>query len=437
MSTQENLIQFVEKYFEYDPQTATNALETMPEDRAVDILANMPAGVSSKIFNNLQIKYASKLLQTISPEAMKKIVSNLDPQKGAMLFMDIEEELRLKLLDTLDNDTKLKIQEYLTYPKGSVGSIMSTDFIAFHYEVMIKDVIEKIRERARSKESPSSYVYVIDSEDHLAGILNMRDLVVGDWNAKIETIMIKNVFALDAFTQREDAANELSKRKYFAAPVVDNQRHLLGIVKADQLLNQAQEEATEDILKMFGAGGDERAFSTLTFSLRKRLPWLHINLATAFLAASVVALFEGIIAKITVLAIFLPIVAGQGGNSGSQSLAVVMRGLIMREISPKDTMRMLIKEGKIGLSNGIIVGLVTSLIAWIWKGNAYLGLVIGLAMIVNLLAAGLSGALIPLMLKKLGQDPAQASNIILTTVTDVVGFFAFLGFAVIFQNYLI
>lgn len=437
MSTQENLIRFVEKYFEYDPLAATNALETMPEDSAVDILANMSANVSSKIFNNLQIEYASKLLHSISPEAMKKIVANLDPQKGAMLFMDIEKELRLKLLDTLDKDTKFKIQEYLTYPKGSVGSIMSTNFIAFHYEVKIKDVIEKIRERARTKEPPASYVYVIDSEDHLSGILNMRDLVVGDGNATIETIMIKNVFALDAFAQREDAANELSKRKYFAAPVVDNQRHMLGIVKADQLLNQAQEEATEDILKMFGAGGDERAFSTLSFSLKKRLPWLHINLATAFLAASVVALFEGIIAKITVLAIFLPIVAGQGGNSGSQSLAVVMRGLIMREISSRDTMRMLIKEGKIGLSNGVIVGLITSLIAWIWKGNPFLGLVIGLAMIVNLVAAGLSGALIPLILKKLGQDPAQASNIILTTVTDVVGFFAFLGFAVIFQNYLV
>jgi magnesium transporter len=207
-------------------------------------------------------------------------------------------------------------------------------------------------------------------------------------------------------------------------------------VKADQLINQAQQEASEDIMKMFGVGSEERAFSTLTFSLRKRLPWLHINLVTAFMAASVVAVFEDIIAKITVLAVFLPIVAGQGGNAGSQSLAVVMRGLVMREISPRESKKMLLKEGKIGFVNGVVIGLVTALVAWLWKGNPYLGLVIGLAMIVNLVAAGLSGAFIPLTLKAIGQDPAQSSSIILTTVTDIVGFFAFLGFAVIFQNLL-
>ncbi len=149
------------------------------------------------------------------------------------------------------------------------------------------------------------------------------------------------------------------------------------------------------------------------------------------------ALFEGIIAKITVLAIFLPVVAGQGGNAGSQSLAVVMRGLVMREISPNEVWRLVLKEVKIGLLNGLIIGVVTAIIAWLWKGNSILGVVIGLAMIVNLLAAGLSGALIPITMKAIGRDPAQSSSIILTTVTDVVGFFAFLGFAVLFQSFLI
>jgi magnesium transporter len=354
-----------------------------------------------------------------------------------MIFLDIEEDLRLKLLDHLSEKNKKQIQELLTYPKGSIGNIMSTDFLAFRNNIIISDAMNKIRERSRAKAPPASYVYVVDAENHLVGILNMRDLIVGDENAELETIMIKNVFSLDAFTQREDAANELHSRKYFAAPVVDNEKHLLGIVKADQLLKQAQQEASEDILKMFGVGSEERAFSPLLFSLRKRLPWLHINLVTAFMAASVVAVFEGIIAKITVLAVFLPIVAGQGGNAGSQSLAVVMRGLVMREISPRESKIMLLKEGKIGLVNGIVIGLITALVAWLWKGNPYLGLVIGLAMIVNLVAAGLSGAFIPLTLKALGQDPAQSSSIILTTVTDVIGFFAFLGFAVIFQNLLI
>lgn len=185
------------------------------------------------------------------------------------------------------------------------------------------------------------------------------------------------------------------------------------------------------------AGGDERAFSPIGFSLRKRLPWLHVNLATAFLAAAVVALFEDVIARITVLAVFLPVVAGQGGNAGAQSLAVVMRGLVMREIPEQKVRRLLTKEVLIGTANGLIIGVVTAAIAWGWHGNPYLGVVIGLAMIVNLVAAGLSGAAIPITMKAIGLDPAQSSSIILTTVTDVVGFFAFLGFAAVFQGYLI
>jgi magnesium transporter len=236
---------------------------------------------------------------------------------------------------------------------------------------------------------------------------------------------------------RQEVANELSRRKYFAVPVVDSDNHMLGIIKAERLIQGVQEDVTKDIQRMFGAGSDERVFSTLFFSLRKRLPWLYVNLATAFLAAAVVAMFEGIIAKLTVLAVFLPVVAGQGGNAGAQSLAVVMRGIVMREI-PKDKISgLILKEGKLGAINGALVGVVTALVAWLWNGNPYLGVVIGLGMLFNLIFAGLSGASIPLLMKRIGLDPAQSSSIILTTGTDVMGFVAFLGFAVLFQSFLV
>lgn len=211
----------------------------------------------------------------------------------------------------------------------------------------------------------------------------------------------------------------------------------MGIVKAEKLIQGIQEEATEDLQKMFGAGGDERAFSPVSFSLKKRLPWLHINLVTAFAAGAVVSMFEGIIAKITVLAVYLPIVAGQGGNAGAQSLAVVMRAIVMREIRPGESWKLVLKEGFVGIVNGLVIGTVTALVAWLWQGNMMLGVVVALAMMVNLLAAGISGAAIPLVMKSLGFDPAQSSNIVLTTVTDIVGFLSFLGFAVLFQRYLI
>ncbi len=218
---------------------------------------------------------------------------------------------------------------------------------------------------------------------------------------------------------------------------MDSENRILGIIKAERMIQGAKEDATKDIQRMFGAGGDERVFSTIFFSLKKRLPWLHINLAAAFLAAAVVALFEGIIAKLTILAVFLPVVAGQGGNAGAQSLAVVMRGIVMRKIPKDKILQLVLKEGKIRAINGIVIGSVTALVAWLWYGNPCLGLVIGLGMLVNLIFAGLAGASIPLIMKKIGIDPAQSSSIILTTVTNVLGFLAFLVFAVMFQNVLI
>lgn len=437
MDTYAPLLPYVRKFFEYDPLTATHALEAMHEGEAVKILATLPPALSARIFKNLQVNQAAALLKNVPTETFKEIAEHLDPQQGASIFMHIPDEVRKRLIQHLPDKAKDEIQELLTYPRGSVGSLMTTKFVAFHSDVKTKDVIDNIRLRARMKAPPASYVYVIDTENKLVGVLNMRDLMIADGEETLESIMIKDVFSINAFTDGEEAANQLSKRKYFAAPVVDNENHLLGIVKAEQLIEDIAADASADMVKMFGASSSERAFSSISFALRKRLPWLHINLATAFLAASVVSLFEGIIAKITVLAVFLPIVAGQGGNAGSQSLAVVMRGLVLREISPNEVWRLVFKEVKLGLINGLVIGLVTAVIAWMWKGSPFLGVVIGLAMIVNLAAAGFSGAIIPMTMKAMRLDPAQSSSIILTTVTDVIGFFAFLGFAVIFQGFLV
>jgi magnesium transporter len=430
------LLPYVQKFFEYDPLTATRALETMDEDEAIEILKNLPPSVSIKIFSNLQVNYAAALLKEIPTNTFKEIVENLSPEQGAAMIVNIPEDIRKRLLECLSNKTRNMIQELLIFPVDSAGSIMTTDFIAFHTDIKVKDAIQRIRSLTFQKQT-SSYVYVIDNQNRLVGVLNMRDLLLASPEARLESVMIKDVFTINAFTDREEVADQLSSRRYFGAPVVDNDNKLLGIVKSDQLLSHVQQEATEDIQKMFGAGGNERAYSSVWFSLKKRLPWLHINLATAFLAGSVVSLFQGTIAKMAVLAVFLPVIAGQGGNAGLQSLAVVMRGLVMREISPNNVPMLLIKEAKIGIFNGLIIGFVTSLISWLWKGNPYLGLVIGLAMIVTLIVAGLAGAIIPITMKTFGLDPAQSSSIILTTVTDVVGFFVFLSFAVIFQSYLI
>ena len=426
----------VQKYFESDPIAAAHSLETMDEDDAIEVLKTIPAHLATDAIRYLNDAFAARLLAKLPHSLLKKIANNLESQQAANIFLQFSAEIRQVFLEQLEEPKKKLIQELLTYPEDSAGRIMTTDLIAFHGDIKVKDAIQKIRQLAQKGYS-DSYVYVVDKDHRLSGVMNMRDMILASEQSPLESVMRRDIFTINCFTDREKIANELLAKRYFAVPVVDNENRLLGVVKAERLIGHIQEEASEDIQMMFGAGGDEKAFSSIPFSLRTRLPWLNVNLLTAFMAASVVAFFEDIIAKITVLAIYLPVVAGQGGNAGIQSLAVVMRGLVMREIPSNKVKQLILKEMWIGFINGVTIGLVTAVIAWLWQGNPFLGLVVGLAMLVNLTVAGLAGAAIPIAMRAIRLDPAQCSGIILTTITDVMGFFAFLGFAVLFQNYLI
>jgi magnesium transporter len=395
----------------------------------------LPTSLAVRIVKNLQISYAATLLENAEDKLLQEILPQLESQFLISVLMHLPQESRERFRRYLSGKIEGQIRELLEYPEDSVGRIMTPDFLSFNKNMRAQEAINKIRSLAQ-KRFPMSYTYVVDDENRLIGVLNMHDLMVASIQQTLESIMRKDVFTLHCFIDIQEAAEELAKRKYFAAPIVDSDNHILGVVKAERLIKGVQDNVSKDIQMMFGVGGDEKVFSSIWFSLQKRLPWLHVNLATAFMAAAVVAMFEGIIAKITVLAVFLPVVAGQGGNAGAQSLAVVMRGIVMREIPKGKIMSLVFKEGKLGAINGAIIGVVTAIVAWLWKGSPYLGLVIGLGMLFNLICAGLSGAAIPLVMKRIGIDPAQSSSIILTTVTDIMGFLAFLGFAVIFQNYL-
>jgi magnesium transporter len=219
-------------------------------------------------------------------------------------------------------------------------------------------------------------------------------------------------------------------------PVIDFDGRLVGVIRQAKLASAVQQEASLDIQMMVGASRDERALSSATFAVAKRLPWLQINLLTAFLAASVVGLFESTIAKYTALAVLLPVVAGQSGNAGAQALAVTMRGLVLREISLRHWPKVVLKEVSVGLMNGLAVAATTALGVYVWSTSLGLVMVIVAAMVISMVAAGFAGALVPIMLQRFGQDPAQSSSIILTTVTDVVGFFSFLGIATLFSSLL-
>ena len=418
---------------EADPIRAAHQLETLSEGEAIDALRALPVPLVAALLPHLQANYAAAMLGEADDEMVATVANQLDPKRATTILMHLSPELRARLLPHLSESLRRDVQEQLTYPVDSVGRIMSTRFLALHDTMKAGEAVRKIRTIAQGG-MPASYVYVIDDNDMLLGVLNLHSLMLAPEQALLSTIMNREIFTLHAFTDREDAAAQLSKRRYFAAPVVDSEGRLLGIIKSDHMLADVQKEATEDLLLMVGAGGDERAFSPMRFSLRKRLPWLHFNLLTAFMAAAVVAAFEGLISELTMLAVFLPVIAGQGGNTGAQSLAIVMRGIVMREVPKHKRRRLIAKETLLGLVSGVIFGLITGLLAWLWYGNAMLGAVVTMGMVINLVFAGFAGASIPLVMKALRFDPAQCSTIILTTVTDVVGFFAFLALALAFKG---
>ncbi|MGE0368089.1 MAG: magnesium transporter [Candidatus Dadabacteria bacterium] len=423
---------YIKKFSDYDPVLSAHIIETMDVDESLGVFDNLPTDVSRTIFENLQNEYAAELLGKIDQDKAGEILREMEPLKISLILGVCPMALKDTISHSLTEKQRSELREILEYPKDSVGYMMSTNFLALNQDLRLSDAVSKIRLLALKDNTPLSYVYVVDSGFRLTGVLTMRDLLIQDPEKHLRQIMIKDVFYLNAFMEFEEAASIVARRNFFAVPVVDNTGVLVGLVNTSQLLSDAHEEYSADIQTLFGAGSEERPFSSTLYSLKKRLPWLNINLATAFLAAGVIALFEGVIAKLTILAVFLPIVAGQGGNAGAQSLAVVMRGLVMREIPKQDFLKLFWKEGKLGLLNGILIGIVTGAVAWIWQGSPTLGIVIGLAMIVNLVVAGLAGAMIPVGLKTIGFDPAQSSMIILTTVTDIVGFFAFLGLAALF-----
>jgi magnesium transporter len=430
------LLPLAEKYFEKDIVSAAHSLESMPESQAVAVLKALPPKLSAKAFAHLQPHYAAGLLKDLPPGLFEEIVSHLDALLGTAIFAHLSGDVREQVLAKLPQKIKNQIRDLLTFPANSAGRMMNTSFIAFWDDLTVEAAVQKIRSLAHKKDSPF-YAYVMDKQSHLVGVINMRDLLIAESDALLGAVMRKDVFSVGAFMDREEVVRLSNKRRFFAVPVVDPEQRLIGVIDAGHLMHGVQEDATEDFQKMFGAGGDERVFSPVGFSLRKRLPWLHVNLATAFLAAFVVGCFQGIIAKITILAVFLPVVAGQGGNAGAQSLAVVMRGLVLREIPFHKAWQLILRESWIGTVNGVVIGIVTAAVTWAWQGNAFLGLVVGMGMLVNLVIAGFAGAAIPVAMKAIGLDPAQCSNIILTTITDVMGFLAFLGFAVIFQSHLI
>lgn len=414
---------------ERHPEDTARVLEGLEAAEAARLLERLPARTVGQVIEWLAPHAAGRILSSLGSERTHTLLAQVTPRQAAAILQHLEPDQREAALAQMPGGTAQQLRDLIAYPSESAGGMMDPQVSAVSIDLTVGEAITALRKAPRRT---LYYLYVTGRDGKLAGVLNMRELLLAGPRDRIEDLVHRDVAAVEAGADREAVADLMRSRGFIALPVVDAEGRLLGVVKHEDVLEAVEQAAFEDVQKMVGAGADERALSPVSTVVAKRLPWLYVNLATAFAAAAVVGLFEATIERVTALAVLMPIVAGQGGNTGAQALAVMIRGLALRELGPGSARRVVAKELAGGLLNGLAVAAVTAGAVWLWDGRAALALVIGLAMLVNMTAAGFFGAAIPLVLAALGRDPAQSSSIFLTTVTDCVGFAAFLGFASFF-----
>jgi magnesium transporter len=421
---------FLEEYLKLHAADLADRLQRLDADEARALLRQLPADKVAAALAEVEEDRLPELLGAFDAVQLAGILQRVAPAAAADLLQQLSPGLRRDALAKLPTEVADGVRKLLRYPEDTAGGIMSNRFITLREDMTVEVVRESLHVRAQEERTEDiAYLYVTDGDQRLVGIVSLRDLVFRRAERRMSEFMNRDVKFVSAEADQEALARLFEHYHYLGLPVLDADGKIVGVVKASDALDVASKEATEDMQLMVGLSGEEHALTPWQQSIRSRLPWLYINLATAFLAASVVGLFEGTIAKWTALAVFLPIVAGQGGNAGMQTLTVIIRDLALGEITLGDGRRALVKEIILGLLNGLAIGGVVGLVGWWWQGSVMLGLVAGSAMFLNQLAAAIAGVMIPLGLKSLRLDPALASSIFLTTVTDVAGFFFFLGLA--------
>ena len=415
------------------PREAAKEIERLPEDEAAQTLSPMSVPLIASMAAHLLAESAAGILRALPDERADALLAELPASYAVRVLAHFEHDELAARLQRLDSEVGTELRTLLDYPVETAGRKMDTTVPVFRQESTAGEVLEHLREvgmkTARS-------LFLVDDAQRLAGkVLLSRVALANPATAMSE--LLQPVTATVRATDPLSEVNEAFERgNVLDIPVVDHDGVFVGAITHENLVDSIRSDAASDLQTMVGAGKDERALSSPFFTVKKRMPWLQINLLTAFLAASVVGVFEETIAKVTALAVLLPVVAGQSGNTGAQALAVTMRGLALREITVRQWASVMRKEVIAGLINGLAIATTCGLGVYLWSQSFGLVAVIMSSMVLAMIAAGFAGAIIPVILTRLGQDPATSSSIILTTVTDVAGFFAFLGIASLMMRFL-
>jgi magnesium transporter len=407
------------------PAEAAVHLERMRPREVSAVLERVQPLVAADVLRRLRGDRAAHIAAALAEPAASRLLGAMEPMTAAAILARLDDAQRESRLERLQPALSRELRELMAYPAGVAGSIMNPRVPGFRGEVTAREALSQLR----ASRAHVSDIFIVDSDGKLAGSVSLQELALAETGTRLEDIMTLAPARVQALAPHDELTAIAEDRRVSSLAVVDVSDRLLGVISYAELLAATQRDASADLQTMVGVSREERALSDAWFAVRKRLPWLQINLATAFLAASVVAIFEGTIARFTALAVLLPVVAGQSGNTGAQALAVTMRGLALREIRVRHWFRVARKELVAGAVNGVAVALVTAAGVLVWSRSLGIAAVIGVSMVCSMIVAGVAGASVPMALILLKQDPAASSSIVLTTLTDIMGFLTFLGFA--------
>ncbi|HET8935279.1 MAG TPA: magnesium transporter [Polyangiales bacterium] len=416
----------VRELIERHPIDAARALAGVEREAVAEIVFTQAPLSAAELLRRLNPDDAAGVLGQAAPDQASALVPHMEPTLVADLVSRLDDEQRAAVLERMPRALAKELDQILTFPPGSAGKLMDSRATRFLQSETVEEALERLR---RVSDRRITDLMLVDVDGRLEAVVPLHIAAGAKLDTPLGTLAKGEPVFVQSTTPSEDVVELLEKHHLASLPVVDLDRVLIGVISYDALLKAAQQDAAADAQAMVGASRHERALSTPWEAIKSRLPWLQINLFTAFVASSVVGMFDETIAKVTALAVLMPMVAGQAGNTGAQALAVTQRGLALREIRGSHVWRMIRKEALVGASNGVAIALVTALGVFLWSHNAALAGVISVAMVVSMTIAAVCGSIIPIVLTALGRDPATASSILLSAVTDTMGFFSFLGLA--------
>ncbi|MFS0865195.1 magnesium transporter [Fredinandcohnia sp. 179-A 10B2 NHS] len=433
----QDIDQFRTLFLDIHPYERAKFYAKLPKDARMHVYHYLSPAEMAEVFENLEIdeNEYEELLSEMNPTFVADMLAQMYADDAVDVLNELDKEQVASYLTIMDDDAAGEIKQLLHYEEYTAGSIMTTEYVAIHSNQTLRSAMAILKKEAPRAET-IYYVYVVDEEKHLVGVISIRDLLVTDDDTMVHEVMNDRVVAVSVSEDQEEVARKMRDYNFLAVPVVDFQNHLLGIITVDDIIDVMEEEASDDYSKLAGITDVDSGDKNILSSAKKRLPWLIILSFLGMMTASLIGRFEDTLDQVAILAVFIPLIAGMAGNTGTQALAVAVRRIAIGEDEEENKLMLIAREAGTGVITGAICGAIIMLIVYFWKGDFFLGLLVGFSIFITLIVATLAGALVPLLMHRFKIDPAVASGPFITTINDIISILIYFGLATLFMSYL-